>query len=161
MNATGFVGRAIERLTNSKTHHVVIAISETHVISAEHPRAVVRPMTDYCEIVWSNFELTDEQRDDIAFVGEHLAGTPYNYFSYPAIAFQKMTGIRIPDSLARCTSWAERMHCGQLCTFVYQYAAGIKLFDEHVGMVAPSDFEDLFESRGWLPELRQGLGAAR
>ena len=149
MNGGSLTARTIETITHSQTHHVVIAISETHVMSAEPHGAVIRPMTDYPEIIWSQFDYTDIQRADMAFMAEALQHHPYNYAGFALIGVEKITGIRIPDRLARAVSWTDRMMCSQMADFLLR-KVGLQLFQAHSGMVSPADFEHFFRTMGWL-----------
>lgn len=149
MNATGGIGWWIERITRSHTHHIVIAISETHVMSAEPHGARIRPMTDYPEIVWSQFDYTDVQRADMAFMAEALNNHPYNYAGFFLIGVEKVTGVTMPDRLAKAVSWTDRMMCSQMADFLLS-KVGIDLFKFQSGMVSPGDFEHYFRERGWL-----------
>jgi len=149
MNGGSFTARMIEKITRSHTHHIVIAISETHVMSAEPHGAVIRPMSYYPEIIWSQFDYTDVQRADMAFMAEALEHHPYNYAGFFLIGFEKVTGVRIPDRIARAVSWTDRMMCSQMADFLLR-KAGLHLFQAQSGMVSPADFEHLFRTRGWL-----------
>lgn len=148
-NGSSLTAKLIEKITKSSTHHIVIAISETHVMSAEPHGAVIRPMSYYPEIIWSQFDYTDVQRADMAFMAEALDHHPYNYAGFLLIGVEKITGIRIPDRLARAASWTDRMMCSQMADFLLG-KVGIDLFQSHSGMVSPADFEHFFRTMGWL-----------
>lgn len=153
LHGTTKLSQAIEGITHSEAHHVVIAISETDVISPEPHGAKIRPMSYFPEIVWSQFDYTDVQRADMAFMAEALENHPYNYAGFALIGVEKITGIRIPDRLARAVSWTDRMMCSQMADFLLR-KVGISLFQAHSGMVSPADFEHYFRTMGWLsPDL--------
>lgn len=148
-DGASLTARVIEHFTHSRTHHIVIAISETHVISPEPGGAVIRPMSHFPEIIWSQFDYTDTQRADMAFMAAALQHHPYNYAGFALISVEKLTGIRIPDRLARSVSWTDRMLCSQMADFLLRNV-GLQLFQAQSGMVSPADFEHYFHIRGWL-----------
>lgn len=149
MHSTGFVGHAIETITQSNTHHVVIAINETHVVSAEPGGAVIRPMTDYPEIIWSRFDYTDDERQHMAVLAASMNRQEYNYLGFIVIGLELLTKRHAPNSIARALSYQDRMFCSQMADFCLR-KAGIDLFHSEWGMVSPGDFEDYFRTQGWL-----------
>lgn len=149
MHAAGGIGAMIERITQSDTHHVVVAINETHVVSAEPGGAKIRPMTDYPEIIWSQFDYTDEQRQHMAVLAASMNRQEYNYLGFALIGFELITKVRVPDAVARAFSYQDRMFCSQMADFCLR-KAGFALFPSKWGMVSPGDFERYFQSVGWL-----------
>lgn len=153
MHSAGIIGKTIERVTQSDTHHVVIAINETHVVSAEPGGAVIRPMTHYPELIWSQFDYTDEQRQHMAVLGASMNRQEYNYLGFLLIGFELITKRRVPDGIARAFSYQDRMFCSQMADFCL-HKAGFELFESEWGMVSPGDFERYFQSQGWLNPAR-------
>ena len=86
---------------------------------------------------------------DMAFMAAALEHHPYNYAGFALIGVEKITGIRIPDRLARAVSWTDRMMCSQMADFLLR-KVGLQLFQAHSGMVSPADFEHFFRTMGWL-----------
>jgi hypothetical protein len=149
LDGQGWIARSIEFVTQSRAHHVVIAINETHVISAEPGGAVIRPMTDYPSIVWSQFDYTDEQSQHMAVLAASMNRQEYNYLGFFLIGVELIAKIRMPDSIARALSYQDRMFCSQMADFCLR-KAGFDLFHSEWGMVSPGDFERYFKSQGWL-----------
>jgi|GEM_PF-1737015 len=153
MHGSSRISKTIEGATHSDAHHVVIAVNETHVISPEPRGAKIRPMSYFPEIIWSQFDYTDVQRADMAFMAEALENHPYNYAGFALIGVENITGIRIPDRLARAVSRTDRMICSQMADFLLRNV-GIQLFQAQSGMVSPADLEHYFRTMGWLsPDL--------
>lgn len=149
LDGDSFMARSIETVCQSRAHHVVIAINETHVISAEPGGAVIRPMTDYPSIVWSRFDYTDEQSQHMAVLAASMNRQEYNYLGFALIGFELITKTRVPDPIARAFSYQDRMFCSQMADFCLR-KAGFTLFHSQWGMVSPGDFERYFDTMGWL-----------
>ena len=149
LDGQGFVSRGIEFVTQSRAHHVVIAINETHVVSAQPGGAVIRPMTDYPELVWSQFEYTDEESQHMAVLAASMNRQEYNYLGFALIGFELITKTRVPDAVARAFSYQDRMFCSQMADFCLR-KAGFDLFHSQWGMVSPGDFERYFQAVGWM-----------
>lgn len=149
LDGKSFIAKTIEHVTQSRAHHVVIAINETHVISAEPGGAVIRPMDYFPSIVWSQFEYTDEQRQKMAVAAASMNRQEYNYLGFALIGFELITKIRVPDFIARAFSWQDRMFCSQMADFLLR-KIGIDLFHSQWGMVSPGDFLNYFHQMGWL-----------
>ena len=149
LDGDGFMSRGIEFVTKSRAHHVVIAINETHVISAQPGGAVIRPMTDYPSLVWSQFDYTDEQSQHMAALGASMNRQEYNYLGFALIGFELITKVRVPDAVARAFSYQDRMFCSQMADFCLR-KAGFALFPSKWGMVSPGDFLNYFQSVGWM-----------
>lgn len=152
-NATHGFGRIIEWVTNSSTHHTVIAINETQCVSAEQPRVVVIDIASYPEgLVWSQFELTDEQREAICFTARHMAGKRYNTAALVLIFISSLTRVPIPRFLVDWLNNRRAVDCSQLSDLSL-VAGGIDLFPQSAALVTPADFEQYFVQRGWLESV--------
>ena len=151
-HAGNFIGRAIEWATNSHTHHVVVAVSETVCISAEPGGARYRPISDYDYnggLVWSRFGLTTAQQDLIRDAAADYEGRPYNYAIYGPLLWQRVSGRKVDGWVAQWLSERPNENCSQLSDDIYTLA-GFHLFPDIPELVTPGDFERLFESLGWL-----------
>lgn len=150
-NSAGFIGKCIEWATYSTTHHVVVAVSETHCVSAEPGGARLRLIADYPALDWSGFDLTGAQRETI--VSEALdaaaARTPYNYAIYPPLLWQRLTGHRVAAAVSDWLATRPHQNCSQAADDVYN-AAGIHLFPDITQLITPGDFERLYVRLGWL-----------
>lgn len=100
VDSRGWMGKAIERVTGSRAHHVVIALSDTHCISAEPGGAKRRPISDFEFVVWSKYQHTEEQAHLIAGLAEYSQHVRYDYLSFIALGVHFLTGAKIPDKVA-------------------------------------------------------------
>lgn len=149
-HSTGWIGKCIEWATHSHTHHVVVAISETTCISAEPGGVRYRAINDYPTLDWSQFELTQDQRQAIVNAAHTYYGMPYNYAIYPPLLWQRLTGHKVDGWVARWLSKRPNENCSQLSDDIYT-RAGIHMFPDIPELVTPGDFQRLFEARGWIP----------
>lgn len=146
-----FWPRAIAWVTRSTVFHTVLAFDDVRCLSAEPGGAVVRSVTAWPDVIWSRFELTDEQLDDIVDWGIAHWGVPYGFFTDVAVALALLLGWSTPRWVARYLSTDQVMNCSQLCDSAY-LAAGIHLFDDGrlPSAVYPGSFVPLFKERGWM-----------
>lgn len=144
-----FIAKAIEWDTYSHTHHCVVAVSETHVFSAEPGGAVIRPMTDYPEIVWSNFDLTEQQRDDIVAGALALVGAPYNFAIFPILFLHRIFRARVPKWLGDWLEKRPHLDCSQATDIIYQNA-GIQLLSGYNVLTTPGDIERVLIAYGFI-----------
>lgn len=148
MHGTSRVSRAIEWVTKSHTHHVVIGIGNGRVVSAEPSTGVVlRLETDYPEIVWSQFDWTDEQADAIVRYAVMQEGRPYNYTAFVLMGLFGFAGLRVPWRLANLLSSTSSVDCSQLAVDALHQA--VRLTDTPTWMIVPGDLERLFVRNGW------------
>lgn len=149
--STGTVGKLIEWATDSHTHHVVVAVSETMCVSAEPGGVRYRAISDYPSVDWSAFELTREQKQAIINAAAYYVQrpTPYNMAIYGPLLFQKLTGHKVDGWVAEWLSQRPNENCSQLSGDIYT-RAGIHLFKEVTELVTPGDFERLFYRLGFL-----------
>lgn len=147
--STGWVGKCIEWATNSHTHHVVVAISETVCISAEPGGARYRPISDYPTLTWSHFGLTGDQITLIRDAAAEMDGRPYNFAIYGPLLWQRLTGRKVTGWVAQWLSRRPNENCSQLSDDIYTLA-GIHLFEDIPELITPGDFERLFERLHWL-----------
>ena len=148
MHSTGIIGKIIEWSTNSQSHHVVVHVGDARCVSAEWPVARVRKTSDYPAMVWSQFDLTDEQARRIAVAACAMVGRPYNV---PVLFVHLATklGIKTPQFV---TDWLKRrpaLDCSDLADRALT-AGGIDLFRQDSTLVTPACFQHAFEARGWL-----------
>lgn len=149
-HGTGTISKAIEWATDSHTHHVVVAVSESYVFSAEPGGSRIRPMTDYASIDWFQLPLTPLQRGQIVQAAHARVGLPYNYAIYPPLLFQKLTGHKVDGWVAEWLSKRPNINCSQGVDDIYT-AAGFHLFPDISEIVTPGDFERLAVRLGFLP----------
>jgi hypothetical protein len=155
-HSTGWVGKCIEWATDSHTHHVVVAVSETLCVSAEPGGVRYRQISDYPQLAWSQFDHHRDTVQGIINVSHRMIGRPYNYAIYPPLLWQKLTGCRVDGRIAEWLSLRPNENCSQLADDIYT-AAGINLFHERNVLVTPGDFERLYAQMGWLDQALSPL----
>lgn len=146
-----FIAKAIEWVTYSKTHHVIIAVSETHAISAEPGGVKLHPITHWETLDWSDFHLTTEQRTAITWHALNAQGLPYNFAIFPILLTARLMRRLVPDWISGWLSNRPHVDCSQLCDDIY-LAAGIELFGPHNVLTTPGDFERHYIEQGWLTD---------
>ncbi len=146
------IARLIEWDTYSHAHHVVVYISETHVVSAEPGGVKLRPASDYHHLDVSDFALTDTQRTAIIrhAIDAYYRHLPYNLAVFPVLFLHRIFRARVPNWLSGWLSERPNTDCSQLADDIYN-AAGIDLFTAANVLTTPGDFDRLFVARGWLP----------
>lgn len=116
VDSRGWMGRAIERVTGSRAHHCIIALSETHCLSAQPGGAKRRPIADYEFVVWTSYNFNEDEAHYIAGVAEYSQGTRYDYLSFIALGFHFLTGLKIPDRAAEWLDNRGETTCSGLAT---------------------------------------------
>lgn len=150
--ASNWLERAIEFVTRSSVHHVVIAISDTECIGAEPGGARIRSHL-YSKFVWSRFDLTPEQAQACADWAREREGVPYSFINGFFIGLA-MYGIRIPLFIRKRLANDTHYQCAQFADAALTLGAGITVFDDgrDFGEVHPGSLEMLFRERGWWVE---------
>lgn len=154
-HSTGFVGKLIEWATDSDTHHCVVFLDETKCMSAEWPRARVRMISDYPELVVSQFDLTPQQRTRIVMAACGMNKRPYNTAVLFIHLASRLTHIPVPERVRDWLKNRPHVDCSQLCDTALT-AGGIDLFSQDPALVTPADFEAVYRARGWLTTSRTG-----
>lgn len=110
----------------SRYTHAFIVLEDSTLIEAQPGGAVIRPLSEYDgeDVLYSKFDLTDEQRAIIVATARNLEGTPYSFLDYLFLLLYRLR-IRIPWITKRVES-NEHMICSQLVEYAYE-KAGIDL----------------------------------
>lgn len=116
VDARGWMGKAIQWATRSRAHHCIIALSETHCLSAEPGGAKRRLIADYEFVVWTSYNFNEDEAHYIAGVAEYSRGIRYDYLSFIALGFHFLTGLKIPDRLAEWLDSRGETTCSGLAT---------------------------------------------
>jgi hypothetical protein len=148
-HATDPIGQGIEWATDSVTHHVVVHIGNGYCVSAERPRARLRKITDYPNLLNSELPLTGEQRDAIARAAIAMIGKPYNTAALFVLLAHKLTGQPVPQLVIRWLNKRPNMDCSDLANRALQ-AGGIRLFTTDTTLVTPADFQHALERQAAL-----------
>lgn len=152
MNSTGLIGKIIEWSTNSQSHHVVVHVGDARCVSAEFPKARVRKTSDYPAMVWSQFDLTQEQAERIALAACALVDRPYNV-PVLFVHLASKLGIKTPRFVVDWLKRRPALDCSDLADRALT-AGGIDLFSQDPTLVTPADFQREFEAHGWLDKAR-------
>lgn len=148
-HGTTLITKGIEWATDSRTHHVVLAISEDEAFSPEPGGAKIWPIDHWEPLVWSRFELTAKQRADLIAAAYARVGAPYNYAIYPPLLWQKLSGHRVHGLIAEWLSRRPHINCSQGVDDCYT-DAGFHLFPDTSAIVTPGDLERKFYALGYL-----------
>lgn len=123
----GWYGRMVQFFTHSPAYHTVSAISETLCVSAETPRVVIRPISHFTDVQWTDVALDDAQRRRIVRYLCHQVGKRYAYFDifllFVAIVLKSRTPWWVRLRLVDTNRW----FCSELCDAGME-AGGVKLF---------------------------------
>jgi uncharacterized protein YycO len=121
-------------------HAFVMVDDVDQIVEAEVGGARTASYHEYDNqtITWSNWTLTDAQRDAIAAAALALVGTKYSVVDYLAIASHRLHLPMFGLAKRRVES-TKYVICSQLVDLAYQ-AAGIRMFDDHrwPGLVTPA-----------------------
>jgi hypothetical protein len=135
------IGQIVETFEGSKAFHCVVAISETEAIGAEPGGAKIRPIDYWPNAVWTEFDLTDAQRQGIADWARAREGRPYAYLDIAVLAVHLKTGWPIPNWLGWWMSLDVAYICSELAACALAYGAGLKPFGKRwPGTVTPGDW---------------------
>lgn len=148
--STGYIGKFI-RLAQAAIGdwavytHAYIVLHDGYIVEAMPKGAQIDRLDKYDDrnTTFSQFDLTDEQRDRIVCEALKLVGTPYSFLDYLALGATHYN-IR-PAGIRKRVEDSGHMICSQLCTETY-YRAGLQLFpDKRLSQdVTPGDLARLF-----------------
>lgn len=141
------MGRAILRVTGWRYHHTVIAVSESHCISAEPGGVRRRLITDYTNIVWSQYAMTDKQAHMVAGIAEYSLGVSYDYLACAAHAIAAITHIDTPTWIRQWLADRAPTTCSALAQAAVD-AAGLRT--PPGPLPTPHDWHLMFRTRGWV-----------
>jgi len=142
-----WMGRAILRITGWTYHHVVIATSDTHCISSEPGGTRRRPITDYTNIIWSQYAMTEKQAHMVAGIAEFAVGCRYDYLACAAHAIASITRVDTPGRIQRWLADRAPTTCSALAQAAIN-AAGLRT--PRGPLPTPNDWHLHFQARGWV-----------
>jgi len=140
VHTTGIPAKLIQIGTRSKWNHAGIYIGNGEIIEARPTGVKKAPVTKYNElpIIWSNKDLNQEQRENIASFAKKFENDGYGIWSIVSLGFKCLT-FGIPLIPADWIAIREkRVICSQLVAWVYSHA-GIKLTNKPHALVRPKD----------------------
>lgn len=150
LGSDAFWPRAIKAVTRSRSFHTVTAVSETECIGAEPGGARLRPISDFGTVIWTRFDLSDNDREWISRQGRLFVNTPYNYLALLVIFANLTLRVPIPAGLLRFISTTRRMECAQMSDVLLSFAGGQRVFaGTQPGVVYPGMWEAEIIRRGW------------
>lgn len=137
VDSRGWMGKAIERVTGSRACHTVVALNETHCLSAEPGGSRRRLISEYEHIVWSRYNHSADLARHIAGIADNHIGIRYDYLSFIALGVHFLTGWKIPDKVAEWLDNRGPTTCSQLVENVYRDA---KVDRPTTTVVCPGDW---------------------
>lgn len=113
---------------SSKYTHAYVVLDDNKIIEAMPGGARITDISQYeNKAIYSNIELTDEQRKSIVEIAKTYDGVGYSFLDYISLALLRF-GIK-PKRLRKFIENKGHMICSQLCDEVYR-KAGIHLFND-------------------------------
>lgn len=137
--------------THSPAYHAVLVVETGDglaLIEAEPGGVIQSPVDKYSNVVWSNLDLTAEQRQAVSKVGISYLGTEYGWYADAAIGVHSALRIPVPKFVWRWLSNGHAMECAQLIDAA-ELQAGVHLFSDgrQTGQVSPASLYDLIRAR--------------
>jgi hypothetical protein len=143
-------------VTRSEFNHVVVNVGvavdgQQLCVGAEPRGARIRPVTDFHDVVWSEFPLTEHQQGVVAGWALRHENTPYGYMSDFFIGVALLTRTHTPWFIEHWLSDGKRYECAGLADAALR-AGGVHVFRDGrpVGAIFPGSFQRVFEAFGWL-----------
>lgn len=122
--------------------HAFVLLDDDTIIEARPGGAQILPLSEYDgrEILWSEFELTPEERHRIVAEARDMEGVPYSFADYAAL-FVERIGFRF-GIIKGYVADSGHMICSQLVDEAYK-RAGLHIFrDGRLSQdVSPGDLE--------------------
>jgi len=119
----------VEALINwgskSRAYHAFLAVGEGQLIEAEPKGARLAQVGEHLDAVWSDIQMTDAQRVQIAAAGRSYLGCEYNWLDDLAIGLARR-GIA-PKWVTRRLTDSDAVMCSQLVVIAYR-SAGVDPF---------------------------------
>lgn len=113
----------------SRYEHAFVYLGSNKILEAKPFGARIADVSEYKdrEVVYSNLDLTDQQRDAIVKNALMLVGTLYSFLDYLALGLARW-GVK-PKWLTKFMASKKHMICSQLVDECYR-RAGIELFND-------------------------------
>lgn len=142
------VGQALLR-DSARWTHVFLVLQGGMVVEAMPSGARVRPVDLTADCAYARLPLTEDQRAQIHDVGWQLAGTPYSFADYAALAAWEW-GLPGRQALRSYVRDSGHMICSQLVDHALAQV-GFHLFDDGrlPQDVTPGDVFYATERLGW------------
>ena len=146
----GFSPWLIRLVTRSYFSHVIVAVSDYTCVSAEPDGAQAKPIDEYVDVVWSQFQYTEVERQAIITYSLEHIGTPYSYWQFYGAGIAALMRGWTPAFIRRRIGDESSQVCSQLAWNAL-LAAGIDPFadDRPVGAATPATWGKYFFAHGW------------
>jgi hypothetical protein len=140
----GWYGKLVQWFTRSDAYHTVGMISETMCISAETPRAVIRPVTDFGnDVIFTNVPMSQHMRDKVVAFWEVREGRPYAYLDIVLLVIAQWLGKHTPLWIVDRVMDDRQYFCSELCVAGWD-AGGVEEFSRlRAYLVTPKNFLEL------------------
>jgi uncharacterized protein YycO len=140
VHTTGVPAKLIQFGTRSKWNHAGIYIGNNEIIEARPSGVKKAPITKYdgLPIIWSDENLTQEQREEIVRFAKGFENDGYGIWSIVALGFKCLT-FGVPFLPANWMAVREkRVICSQLVAWAYSHVK-IKISTKPHALVTPKD----------------------
>jgi len=133
--------------------HAFTAVDNAHLVEAWPGGARRARISEYPDILWSRFNLTDQQKRTIVQFNINHIGDQYAWEDIPLIGLALLTKRATPAWVERIIANPHRWMCSALVDASYR-AAGIHLF-HHVtpAAVYPSMLAQYVYDHRWAPTV--------
>lgn len=146
--------KLIELVTRAPVHHVIVAISENECVSAEIPRVRTRPISKFPHAIWSQFDLDDDERYEIAEFAFRQIGKKYALMDDILIGIALLMRERMPRWIVAKVSSDNRWQCAELADASLLAAGKSAIADDRPPCVVfPGSFIPYFKLHGWWPKV--------
>jgi hypothetical protein len=135
---------------SSRYTHAFIVLDDNRIIEAMPGGAKISSIDQYRnKAIYSNIELTDQQREDIVKYAKKYENVKYSFLDYLSLALLRF-GIK-PKKLRNFIQNKGHMICSQLVDHVY-YLAGVHLFNDGrlPQDVTPGDLANRLIEADWI-----------
>lgn len=151
VRTNGWAGWFIRLGTRSQVNHAFICVGGNVIVEAQPGGARYWSSKRYRDIIWSDFDLTEEQAERVCHAARTMLRTPYNFLDIAALTVASF-GIRW-DWLTRRAQSEKALICSQLVARCYT-DAGITLYPNRPdGTVTPGDLLMLIARQSTATEL--------
>lgn len=146
-----FHQRVIIWVTRTPIYHVIVGVSELDCVSPGMDGTTVDDISDFPEIIWSEYDLSPEQRQGIVAYALKHVGKRYNWLDNVAIAIEFALGRHFPPFLRRFFEKPGTYHCAQLAYDSLVLGGNIPVFEgkRPPGGLYPGLFLQEYERMGW------------
>lgn len=146
-------GFVICLITRAHAYHCIVDVGGGRCVSADLKGVHNRPVSEFPEAIWSDFQMTWGQAAMCAQFALNQVGKPYALTDDILIGVERIFRFKFPRWVRQRFADDGQWQCAELSDAALN-AAGIVAFPgrDVVGDVEPADFERLFIAKGWHTE---------